>query len=359
MTRKQTDMPPTRRHALTTIATTSTIGLAGCSNQIPGLGSNDNPETESENTDDSTEEQEQSNELGVRTGGFTAENLDRIEFNGEVTGLGDNDSVEAGVQIKSFYADDWYPRERRQALESENIAQPREYTWEYEQTIWGGGEYQYRAVATDGGEETVYGEPRSFTLQDLNIDAPEVEFGSPSLDTNDPAVVEIPVENTSDVTSGEIRGDVQWFDSDETFLGDSYGRVYFLRGGEKGVLRVSSYADGITQDDIDDFEYSTRYYPVFEPMEGMEVVSSSMDLDSASGNITGVATNELSDPPSYVDAVARFFDTDGVLIGNINDSQTVRDVPEGSNWEFEVRISREHVDVARAADDYEVVLLQG
>lgn len=355
-------MSPTRRNALATIAATSTLGLAGCSNQIPGLESNDNPEPDSENTDDNTEEeeQEQSNELGVRTGEFTAENFDRIEFNGEVTGLGDNDSVEAGVQIKSFYADDWYPRERRQALEFENLAQPREYTWEYEQTIWGGGEYQYRSVVNIGPrEEPLYGETKTFTLQDLPIETPEIQFGSPSLDTSDPAVVEIPVENTSDVTSGVIRGDVQWFDSDDTFLGDSYGRVYFLRGGEEGVLRVSSYADGITQDSIDDFEFSTRYFPVFEPMEGMEVLSSSMSLETPRRNITGTASNELSDPPSYVDAVARFFDSDGTVIGNINDRQTVRDVPEGSNWEFEVRVLGDMVDVARAADDYEVVLLQG
>lgn len=354
-------MPPTRRHALTTIAATSTLGLAGCTSQIPGLQSNDNPEDNTGNTDNGSteEEEESSNELGVQTGGFTADNFETIAFTGEVTGVGDHESVEAGIQIKSFYADDWYPEGRRQAIEFENLAQPREYTWEVERTIWGGGEHQYRAVVnTDSREEPLHGETKTLTLQDLPIETPEIEFSTPSLDTNDPAVVEIPVENVSDVTSGVIRGDVQWFDSNDTFLGDSYGRLHFLRGGEEGVLRVSSYADGITQDSIDDFEHMTRYSPVFEPMDGMEVVSSSMSLETPRRNITGVATNELSDPPSYVDAVARFFDSDGTVIGNINHRQTVRDVPEGSNWEFEVRISREHVDVARAADDYEVVLLQ-
>lgn len=352
-------MPPTRRHTLTTIAATSALGLAGCTSQIPGLQSNDNPEDDTDNIGDSTEKEESSNELGIQTVDVTADNFETTTFIGEVTGLGDNNSVEAGIQIKPFYADDWYPAGKRQEFEFESIDQPREYTWEYERTLWGGGEYQYRAALnTYSTREQLSGETKTFTIQDLNLDTPKIEFGDPSLDTNDPAVVEIPVENVSDVTSGVIRGDVQWFDSNDTFLGDSYGRLHFLRGGEEGVLRVSSYADGITQDSIDDFEHTTRYSPVFEPMDGMEVVGSSMSLETPRRNITGVATNELSDPPSYVDAVARFFDSDGTVIGNINDRQTVRDVPEGSNWEFEVRISREHVDVARATDDYEVVLLQ-
>ena len=350
-------MPPTRRHALTTIAATSTLGLAGCTSQIPGLQSNDNPETGSQTSGDSSNEEESSNELGVRTGSVNAETFENIEFNIEVTGVGDNTSVQYGIQF--FYGDDeWIPSGDRLLRQLERTSEPGEYGVSFERTVSGGGEYQYRAVATADGEELVYGEPRSFTLQDLGIDAPEIEFGDPSLDTSDPAVVEIPVENVSDVTSGRVGGDVQWFDSNGTYLGESYGALYFLRGGEEGVLRLSSYADGITQDDIADFEYTTRYNPVFEPMEGMEVVSSSMSLETPRRNITGVATNELSDPPSYVDAVARFFDSDGTVMGNINDRQTVRDVPEGSNWEFEVRISREHVDVARAADDYEVVLLQ-
>ena len=350
-------MPPTRRHALTTIAATSTLGLAGCTRQIPELQSNDNPEDNPDETGGG--EEESSNELGVQTGGINAEDFDNIEFTGEVTGLGDNDSIEAGIELNPFQFDGWHPPERRQSFEFENVAQPREYTWQYERTIWGGGDSEYRAVVNaDSREEPLYGETKTFTLQDLPIDTPEIEFGDASLNTGDFAVVEIPVENVRDVTSGVIRGDVQWFDSNDTFLGDSYGRMYFLRGGEEGVLRLSSYADGITQEDIADFEYTTRYNPVFEPMEGMEVVSSSMSLETPRRNITGVATSELSDPPSYVDAVARFFDSDGTIIGNINDRQTVRDVPEGSNWEFEVRILREHVDVARAADDYEVVLLQ-
>jgi hypothetical protein len=353
-------MTQTRRNALATIAAMSTLSLAGCTSQIPGSQSSDNPEDNTGNNDNNSTEEESSNELSVQTGGFTADNFETIRFTGEVTGLGDHKSVEAGIQIKSFYADDWFPEGRRQTIEFENLAQPREYTWEVERTVWGGGEYQYRAVVNTGSrEEPLHGETKTLTLQDLPIKTPEIEFRSPSLDTSNPAVVEIPVENVSEVNSGEVRGDVQWFDSNETFLGESYGRVHFLRGREKGVLRVSSYADGVTQDSIEDFEYSTRYFPVFEPMEGMNAVNSSMSLETPRRNITGTATNELSDPPSYVDAVARFLDTDGRVIGNINDRQTVRDVPKGSNWEFEVRISREYVDVARAADEFEVVLLEG
>jgi len=349
-------MPSTRRHALTTIAATSTLGLAGCTRQIPELQSNDNSEDNPDETGDGGEES--SNELGVQTGGIDADSFESTEFTGEVTGLGDKQSIDAGIQIKEFNLDDWNPPGDLASLETETVSEPREYTWSYEQTLWGGGEHEYRAVLYDHYDEPIYGETKTFTLQDLPLDTPDVQFGDASLNSNNPAVVEIPVENVSDVTSGEVRGDVQWFDSNDTFLGDSYGRVYFLRGGEEGVLRLSSYADGITQEDINDFEYQTRYHPVFEPMDGMEVVSSSMSLETPRRNVTGTATNELSDPPSYVDAVVRFFDSDGSLIGNINDRQTVREVPEGSNWKFEVRISLEHVDVARAADDYEVVLLQ-
>lgn len=349
---------PTRRHALAIIAASTTLSLAGCANQPLESESDDNPEDAPENNEDSTEET--TNELGIQTGGFSANSFEEIEFNVEVTGVGDNTSVQYGIQTKYFYGDEdgWIPSGDRLLRSLDRATERGEYTVPFERSVWGGGEYQYRAVAVADGEETVYGESNSFTLQELGIDAPEVEFGDPLLDTGDPAVVEIPVENVSDVDSGVVRGDVQWFDSNGTYLGDSYGRVYFLRGGEEGMLRISSYADGITQDSINDFEYQTRYHPVFDPMEGMEVVSSSMSLETPRRNITGTATNELPDPPSYVDAVARFFNSDGELIGNINDRQTVRDVPEGSNWEFEVRILQNHVEFARAADKYEVVLLE-
>ena len=340
------------------MATSSTLGLAGCADQTLRSESEDNPEDGPENNEDSTEET--TKELGIETGGFSADSFEEIEFNVEVTGVGGNTSIQYGIQTKYFYGDEdgWIPSGDRLLRRLDRATEPSEYTVPFERSILGGGEYQYRAVAVADGEGTVYGESNSFTLQDLGIDAPDIEFGDPSLDTEDRAVVEIPVENISNVDSGEVRGDVKWFDSNGTYLGDSYGRVYFLRGGEEGILRISSYADGITQDRIDDFEYQTRYHPVFDPMEGMEVVSSSMSLETPRRNITGTATNELSDTPSYVDAVARFFDSDGVLIGNINDRQTVRDVPEGSNWEFEVRILQNHVKFARAADEYEIVLLE-
>lgn len=355
-------MPPTRRNALAAIATTSTLVLAGCSNQIPGTEneneSEDEPEGNADSSEDGSNEEEQTNELGIRTLRVQAESLDRIEIIGEVTGLGERSSVDCGGQVKPSYADDWMPRERFLFSKGESVTEPGECTAVYDRQVWGGVEYQYRSVA-DVGSDFIYGEAKTFTLQDLEPPTPEIEFGDASLDTDGVATaVEIPVENVSDTVSGVIRGDAQWFDADETFLGDSYGRLHFLRGGESGVLRVSSYADGI-EGNIEDYEYSTRYSPIFQPAEGMEVVSSSMSLETPRRNITGTATNELSDPPSYVDAVARFFDSDGSVIGNINDRQTVREVPEGSNWEFEVRITREHLEAARAADDFEVVLLEG
>lgn len=398
-------MTLTRRQALATIAVNTTLGLAGCTNQTTESEGDDNQEDDSGNTDnisedesqdtngnteddsedndDSTEDgsenndnnteddsednddntEETSNELGIQTGGFSADSFEEIEITVEITGIGNNTSVQYGIQTKPFYRDEngWNPSEDKLLTQTsrwlDTATESGEYTVPFEQ-VWGGGEYQYRAVVVADREKAVYGESNSFTVQDLDIDAPEIEFGDPSLDTGDPAVVEIPVENVSDVNSGVVHGDVQWIDSSGTYLGDSGGDVYFLRGGEKGVLRVSSYADGITQDSIDDFEYQTRYHPVFEPMERMEIVSSSMSLETPRRNITGTATNELSDPPSYVDAVARFFDSDGVLIGNINDRQAVDDVPAGSNWEFEVRILQNHVEFARAADEYEVVLLE-
>ena len=320
-------MNTTRRNALATIATTSTLGLAGCANSIPGQSSN--------------------NEIGIRTGDINAESFDNAEFTVEVTGLGDSDAVSYGIQTNLFYEDGWIPTGDALLRRLDRATQPGEYAVPFQRTVQGGGEYQYRAVVTVDGDDVVYGDTKNFTLQDLDLPAPELDFGDASLNEEAPVSVDIPVENVSDVMNGSVSGTVRWFDADETYLGNSYGGFRLLRPGERGVIRLSSDGDDINQRSVADYEYGTRYNPVYSPAEGVEIVSRS--------GVTGTARTTVSDPPRSVTFVVRYFNSDGVVIGDVSDDVGVPDLEEGSEWTFELNGQGE---IAGEVDYSEIVLLK-
>ncbi|MBX0288442.1 FxLYD domain-containing protein [Halomicroarcula sp. F28] len=361
-----------RRKILSSIGSGSVIALAGCMNQSSSPEENstsdengtpeENSPPDENNTEDGEEEpsgDNSSQEFELRTLGLSADSLDSVVLSGEVVGYNEGDDVSVYVQIKTNEDDEWRPTGDRFLRQAERITESREFSRELRGSIKGGIEYQYRSIADVNGE-ILYGETQSFTVQDLGIASAEIEFGEPELTEEDTeaemvAVVKVPVENVSEFDSGRIGGVVRWFDDQNTYLGDSSGSLYTLRAGESGYLRVSSYADGINQDRISDFELTTDYNITLPESEGIDVLNSTMDLNGYPWTVSGRATYERSDAPNRVEGIARFYDNSGRVLGDVTDTQDTSNVPEGSNWEFEIRILQGDIDMARESDDYEVM----
>ena len=329
-------MDISRRKALTTVSTTSLLSLAGCSQAL----SRGDVATGSE-------------PVGVRTVGYNAEAVDDIELIGEVTGVGDADELLATVQRSSDRYDGWSPSLERNLYQFEGIDEPREITRKYPGTIDGGVEYQYRAVIVADGEP-VLGNTKTFNLHNLGLDVPRIEFGTPSLNRGEDSVtVETEVQNVSEIQSGRVGVGIDWFGEDDTFLGESGGSLRTLLPGEEGVVTVNPSRD-VPQSEITDYEQQTSYGAVFEYADGVEVIETELD----SGKITVTAEKSQSNNRGEVEAIARFFDSDGVVIGTVSEDASTSNVPEGK-WRFEIDSRRRNMDVENGVEDYEVILSRG
>jgi len=349
-----------RRKIISSIGSGSLLALAGCLNQDSSSQEDTTEQaTGTENESEETTEESEPQEFELRTLGVSADGPDSVVLSGEIVGYNEGDDISAHIQIKTNQNDEWVPTGERFSFRAEHITESREFSRVLSNGVRGGVEYQYRATAEVNGE-MLYGETRSFNIQDLDISSAQIEFGEPELIGEDTAsdtiaVVEVPVENVSEFDSGEISGEVRWFDDQNTYLGDSYGSLYTLRAGESGYLRVSSYADGLNQDSISNFELTTDYNITPPESEGIDAIDSNLNLSEYPWTVTGRATNERSDSPNRVEGIVRFYDGSAVVLGDVTDTQDTSNVPEGSNWEFEIRILQGDIAVAREADDYEVI----
>jgi len=322
------DIP--RRKAISTVATTSLLGLAGCSQTLPGNGVATGSEP-----------------VGVRTVGYNAQAVDDIELIGEVTGIGETEDLFVTVQRSTTRSDSWSPRFERHPYTFEGIDEPREFTLKYPGTIDGGVEYQYRAVIVADGEPT-YGETKTFNLHDLGFDAPKVEFSTSM--SEEPGRVELTAENVSDMQTGRVGVSVEWFDEDDVYLGNSGSNLHTLRPGETGVITVDSSDEDIPASDIVEYEHWTRYSPVYRPAEGVEVI----ETELSEGGVTVTAEKSRSNNRGSVEAIVLLFDSDGVVIGTVSEGVSTYNVPEG-RWRFEIDY-RMRNDVENDVEDYEVIL---
>jgi hypothetical protein len=323
------DIP--RRKAISTVATTSLLGLAGCSQSLPGGGVATGSEP-----------------VGVRTLGYNAQNVDNVELLGEVTGVGDADELFATVQRSTDSYDEWSPTFEENPYQFEGIDEPREFTRKMPGTIDGGVEYQYRAVIVADGEPT-YGEMKMFNLHDLGLDVPKVEFSTPSMDEGS-TTLELTAENVSDIQTGSVGCGVEWYDEDNVYLGSSYSNLYTLRPGETGVITVNTNGDDVRVSDIAEYEHRTEYSPVYRPAEGVEVI----ETELREGEITVTAEKTQSNNRGNIDAVARFFDADGRVIDDVIERVNTSSVPVGQ-WRFEIGVSGDIIDEG----GFEVILSQG
>ena len=349
-----------RRKIISSTGVGSVIAIAGCMNQITSSGDEGSEQQDSSEADEEgSNEDSSSQKFELRTLGVSADSPDSVVLSGEVIGYNEGDETSVYIQIKTNEEDGWIPTGDRFLRQAERIAQSREFSRELRSSIEGGIEYEYRAIADVNGK-IVYGETKSFSAQDLEIESPEIEFGEPELTEEDTgaemtAVLEVPIENVSEFDSGSINGEVRWFDDQDTFLGDSYGSLYTLRAGESGYLRVSSYADDIDQNSISDFELNTGYNIEPPESEGIDVIDSTMDLSEYPWTVSGRASNDRSNTPRRVEGIVRLYDSSGSVLGDVTDTQDISNVPEQSNWQFEIRILQDNIAIAREADDYEII----
>ena len=187
---------------------------------------------------------------------------------------------------------------------------------------------------------------------------PDVRFGERELVKDDSgyrmeAYAEVIVENIGDGSAGQVAVNVEWYDADGNYLGDSTGRLPSLEAGEVWIAQISTLTSD--PEDIESFEISGEFEdsPPVAP-EGMQVTESELEIEEFSTQISGVAENNREDEIRYVEAHGKIYDDQARVIGGGWTNET--DIPAGRNWAFKIRLSGRARARAEDAVDHVVFL---
>ncbi len=213
----------------------------------------------------------------------------------------------------------------------------------------------------DGASETDGGETDGGSTRD-DAGATESESessGAPSVEIVDHELVvdegefttdvyvAATVENTGDAASGAVELSAEWYDGNGDYLDDSSAYLQTLGAGERWAARV--YYLGTGAEDVDGHELSGEFDSepaTFDPV-GLELLDHGMKSGEDEVVIEGRVENASGEEVSYVEAVGKVYDADGVVLGDEYTNAT--DLPVDETWSFEMSwLGRDRV--ADAAD---------
>jgi len=160
------------------------------------------------------------------------------------------------------------------------------------------------------------------------------------------------VENTGDAPSGTVELTADWYDADENYMDNDSEYLQSLGAGETWAARV--YHLGTSAEDVDSYEVEGEYDTEpksFDP-EGLELVEHNMKVSDDEAVIEGQVKNNTGDEASYIQAIGKVYDANGVVLGD--DWTNVTDLPEGETWTFDV--SWRGRDRTEQADDHKVLI---
>lgn len=193
--------------------------------------------------------------------------------------------------------------------------------------------------ATEPETAATSGEP-DVIIQEHDLVVDEGEF------TTD-VYVAATIENAGSAPSGTVELTADWYDADGDYLDNDKAFLQSLDAGEAWAARV--YHLGSDSPRVDGYEFAGKFQtspPEMNP-EGLEVRETSMNVGDDEAVIRGRVTNDRSSTASYIQATAKIFDADDVVLGDV--WTNVTDVPAGETWAFELDW-RGRDRVAEAAD---------
>lgn len=141
------------------------------------------------------------------------------------------------------------------------------------------------------------------------------------------------IVNSGEAPSGTIRLSAEWYDAEGNYLDNTGATLRTLGAGETWAARVYAYSTDAEK--IEDFELSGEFAsesPDFSP-NGLEVTESELKVGERDAAVTGGVENQRGEKVDYIQAIAKFYDADGVVLGTGRDNVT--GVPADRTWSFE------------------------
>lgn len=204
----------------------------------------------------------------------------------------------------------------------------------------------------EGGTRDENGNAESNESADIEILDSELVIEAGSWPTD--VYVEVTVENSGDVPSGDINLQADWYDEDGNYLDNDNARLTALKDGETWLARV--YFLGTDAEDIEDYELEGEFSEDdYEPTEGLSLANSNMEVQGDELTVEGEVENNTGEEQSYVEVVATIYDEDGNVLGD--QWTNVTDLRDGETWAFDFDyFSRDVRNRAQDAADHEILV---
>lgn len=174
---------------------------------------------------------------------------------------------------------------------------------------------------------------------------------------DDTAVVIAKLKNASEYPSGQVEATARFYDEEDSLLETSTAYLWSLDSGETWKAYIQYLGDG---NEVARHEMDGKYQPRKPDLddEGIALVESSLNHEksdySESYYVTGKAKNNRSTTVSYLEAKAKFYlGEDVVLSSNLTN---ITDVPPGDTWEFKVQTLSIAVEMGEKVTDHSVAL---
>ncbi|WP_152424864.1 FxLYD domain-containing protein [Natronococcus jeotgali] len=201
----------------------------------------------------------------------------------------------------------------------------------------------------------------SSNLGDSGVEGePSVKIGDHELIVNEgqyltDVFVEATVENTGDAASGTTELQVDWYDADGNYLDNSTTWLQTLGSGETWISNVHYL--GTNEEEVADYEIEgefTEEAREFNP-DGLDLVDH--DMKKSEGDfpeviIEGKVENTRGEEISYVEAIVKFHNADGIVMGD--NWTNVTELRDGDTWSFDV--SWNGRDRIPEVEDYEILI---
>lgn len=185
---------------------------------------------------------------------------------------------------------------------------------------------------------------------------PNVEIGNHELVVSEgqfstEVYVEATIENTGDAPSGNIELQADWYDSDDNYLDNDRSWLISLGAGETWEGRIHYL--GSNSEDVDDYELEGEFSERSgEQPDHLEPQDVEMEVGDNEVVVSGTIENTGDADESYVAAIAKIYDGDGIVMGD--DYTNVTDLRASESWAFDV--SWRGRDRVSRAEDYELMV---
>ncbi len=146
--------------------------------------------------------------------------------------------------------------------------------------------------------------------------------------------VSVAVENVGAGHSGTLEVVADWYNDAGEYMGNDSAFLNSLGPGEIWAARV--YYLGGSGEEVNDYEVAGEYNvepPDMNP-DGLSLLESELQVGEDEAVVSGRVENRRTEPVSYIEATAKLYDAEGVVLGD--EWTNVTDVPAGEVWAFEL-----------------------